>query len=111
VKIPFNNPYVTGKELSYIADADSRGVLSGEGIYARKCQKWFEDQLNGHKAFLRHSGTAALEMATLLTEIEPGDEVIMPSYTFPSTSNAVVLRGGVPYLSISGKILLISMKI
>jgi len=96
MKIPFNKPYLTGKELPYIADAHSRGVLSGEGIYTGKCQKWIEGQLNSTKAFLTHSGTAALEMAALLIDLTPGEEVIMPSFAFPSTANAFVLRGAVP---------------
>lgn len=87
---------MTGRELLYIADAHSRGVFSGEGVYARKCQKWIEGRFHSHKALLTHSGTAALEMAALLAGVEPGDEVIMPSFTFPSTANAFVLRGAVP---------------
>jgi dTDP-4-amino-4,6-dideoxygalactose transaminase len=96
MKIPFNKPYMTGKELFYIAEAHFNGMLSGDGPFTRRCHKWLEARMNVEKAFLTHSCTAALEMAALLLDIRPGDEVIMPSYTFVSTANAFVLRGGVP---------------
>jgi dTDP-4-amino-4,6-dideoxygalactose transaminase len=94
--IPFNWPYMTGKELYYIADAHFRGSLAGDGPYTKRCHAWLEERTGCRKALLTHSCTAALEMAALLLKIRQGDEVIMPSYTFVSTANAFVLRGGVP---------------
>jgi dTDP-4-amino-4,6-dideoxygalactose transaminase len=94
--IPFNKPYLTGKELHYIAEAHARGQLAGDGYFTKKCNTWLEEKTGCHKALLTHSCTAALEMAAILADIQPGDEVIMPSYTFVSTANAFVLRGGVP---------------
>ena len=94
--IPFNKPYLTGKEIHYIAEAHARGQLSGDGYFTNKCNAWLEEMSGCHKALLTHSCTAALEMAAILADIQPGDEVIMPSYTFVSTANAFVLRGGVP---------------
>jgi len=96
MKIPFNQPYMTGKELEYIAEAHKRGRLAGDGVFTEKCHNWLQDQLGTPRALLTPSCTAALEMAALLIDIEPGDEVIMPSYTFVSTANAFVLRGAVP---------------
>ncbi len=96
MRIPFNKPYLTGKELHHIADAHARGQLAGDGHYTRLCSQWLQDQTGAHRALLTHSCTAALEMAAILANIGPGDEVIMPSYTFVSTANAFVLRGGVP---------------
>jgi dTDP-4-amino-4,6-dideoxygalactose transaminase len=93
---PFNKPFIIGPELEYIADAVARGHLSGDGHYTKLCHRWLEEQLGAKRALLTHSCTAALEMAAILCDIEPGDEVIMPSYTFVSTANAFVLRGGVP---------------
>ncbi len=95
-RIPFNRPYMTGKELYYIAEAKFGGMLAGDGPYTARCHRWLEAQTDCHKALLTHSCTAALEMAALLLDIQPGDEIIMPSYTFVSTANAFVLRGGVP---------------
>ena len=94
--IPFNRPYLTGKELIYIRQAHRRAQLAGNGYFTIKCQKWLEKNLGTKKAFLTHSCTSALEMAAILADIKPGDEVIMPSYTFVSTANAFVLKGGVP---------------
>lgn len=94
--IPFNRPYVVGNEFEYIQQAIKNSHLSGDGPFTRKCQVWLEKRVGCSKALLTHSCTAALEMAAILTEIRPGDEVIMPSYTFVSTANAFVLRGGVP---------------
>lgn len=85
-----------GKELGYIAQAQANGHLAGDGPFTRQCQSWLEKRAGGGKALLTHSCTAALEMAAILADIEPGDEVIMPSYTFVSTANAFVLRGAVP---------------
>jgi dTDP-4-amino-4,6-dideoxygalactose transaminase len=93
--IPFNKPYMTGRELWYIAQAHADSHLSGDGIFTKKCNMWLEALTGAHKALLTHSCTAALEMGALLADIHIGDEVIMPSYTFVSTANAVVLRGGV----------------
>ena len=94
--IPFNKPFVIDKEFEYIHDAINQGVLRGDGIYTKKCHKFLEEKLNCQKSLLTHSCTAALEMAAILLDIKPGDEIIMPSYTFVSTANAFVLRGGVP---------------
>lgn len=94
--IPFNKPYIVGKELEYVAEAIERGHLSGDGIFTEKCEAWLKERLGCGRALLTHSCTAALEMAAILADIEPGNEVIMPSYTFVSTANAFVLRGAVP---------------
>jgi len=94
--VPFNLPYMTGNELYYIAEAHRNKCLAGDGAFTRKCQNWIEYQLGCNKVLLTHSCTAALEMATLLLDIKPGDEIIMPSYTFVSTANAFVLRGAIP---------------
>jgi dTDP-4-amino-4,6-dideoxygalactose transaminase len=95
-RIPFNKPYMTGKELWYIAQAHANGHLAGDGGFTRQCQAWLEGRTGAQKALLTHSCTAALEIAAILANIQPGDEVILPSYTFVSTANAFVLRGGVP---------------
>ncbi|MDP2452353.1 MAG: dTDP-4-amino-4,6-dideoxygalactose transaminase [Polaromonas sp.] len=95
-KIPFNKPYMTGKELAYISGAKAGNMLAGDGPFTKRCHQWLEEKTGCTKALLTHSCTAALEMAALLLDIVPGDEVIMPSYTFVSTANAFVLRGGVP---------------
>lgn len=94
--IPFNYPFIIGKELDYIARAVEMGHLSGDGAFTGKCHQWLEEKLGCAKAMLTHSCTGALEMAAILCGIQPGDEVIMPSFTFVSTANAFVLRGGVP---------------
>lgn len=94
--MPFNWPYMTGKELYYIAEAHFNGRLAGDGPFTKRCHSWLEEYTGCSKALLTHSCTGALEMAALLLDIQPGDEVIMPSYTFVSTANAFVLRGGVP---------------
>lgn len=96
MKIPFNKPYMTGKELTYVAQAHANGHLAGDGEFTRRCNAWLEQQVGCSKALLTHSCTAALELAAILCELEPGDEVIMPSYTFVSTANAFVLQGAVP---------------
>ena len=95
-RIPFNWPHMTGKELYYIAEAHFNGSLAGDGPFTKRCHGWLEARTGCNKALLTHSCTAALEMAALLLDIQPGDEIIMPSYTFVSTANAFVLRGGVP---------------
>lgn len=94
--IPFNKPYICGKELWNIAQAHTLGQMAGDGSFTKQCNEWLEQSTGCHKALLTHSCTAALEMAAILADIKPGDEVIMPSYTFVSTANAFVLRGGVP---------------
>jgi len=94
--IPYNKPFIVGKELYYIANAVLSGHLSGNGMYTKFCQQWLKERLNCKKALLTHSCTAALEMAAILCNIQPGDEIIIPSFTFVSTANAFVLRGGVP---------------
>ena len=96
INIPFNRPYMTGKEMLYISQAHASGHLAGDGQFTKKCSAWLEQRIGCQKALLTHSCTAALEMAAILADIQPGDEVIMPSYTFVSTANAFVLRGGVP---------------
>lgn len=96
MSIPFNKPYMTGKELWNIAQAHAAGHLAGDGAFTRKCHAWLEARTGARRALLAHSCTAALEMAAILADLQPGDEVIMPSYTFVSTANAFVLRGAVP---------------
>lgn len=94
--IPFNKPYMTGKELWYIAQAHAKGHLAGDGSFTKLCNRWLEQRTGSARALLTHSCTAGLEMAAMLADVQPGDEVIMPSYTFVSTANAFVLRGAVP---------------
>ncbi len=91
--IYFNKPHLTGKEYEYIADAVSSKKLSGNGKYTQLCHQYFQEKYNFKKCLLTTSCTDALEMAAILINIQPGDEVIMPSYTFVSTANAFVLRG------------------
>ena len=96
MKIPFNKPFTIGAELENIAAAVRDGHLAGDGRYTRQCHQWLEQNLGAKRALLTHSCTAALEMAAILCDLKPGDEVIMPSFTFVSTANAFVLRGAVP---------------
>ncbi|MBM3358595.1 MAG: dTDP-4-amino-4,6-dideoxygalactose transaminase [Betaproteobacteria bacterium] len=96
MKIPFNRPFTIGAELENIQEAVRGGHLSGDGQFTKKCHRWLEERLGTKRALLTHSCTAALEMAAILCDLEPGDEVIMPSFTFVSTANAFVLRGAVP---------------
>lgn len=91
--IPFNKPFMVGKELEYIKQAVDSGKISGDGIFTYKCQSFFEDKLGFNKTLLTTSCTDALEMAAILLRIKEGDEVIAPSYTFVSTVNAFLLRG------------------
>lgn len=91
--IGFNKPYLTGKETAYIEEAVRSGKISGDGMFTKRCHEFFESRFGLKKALLTTSCTDALEMAAILTDIQPGDEVIMPSYTFVSTANAFVLRG------------------
>jgi dTDP-4-amino-4,6-dideoxygalactose transaminase len=94
--IPFNRPYATGKELVYAAEAHGNDHLSGDGPFTKRCHQWIEERTGCAKALLTHSCTSALDLAALLLDIESGDEIILPSYTFVSTANAFVLRGAVP---------------
>jgi dTDP-4-amino-4,6-dideoxygalactose transaminase len=94
--IPFNQPFVTGRELAYITEAIEGRHLSGNGPFARRCTDWLETSTAVRRALLTPSCTDALEMMAILGDLGPGDEVIMPSFTFVSTANAVVLRGAVP---------------
>ena len=94
--IPFNRPCLAGKELEYMAQAVENGHISGDGPFSRKCHAWLEAHLGVHKALLTTSCTHALELAAFLLELEPGDEVIVPSFTFVSTVNAFVIRGARP---------------
>ncbi len=91
--IPFNTPALVGTELGHIQSALASNVLNGDGNFTQRCQQWFEQYTNSHKVLLTPSCTAALEMAAILLDIQPGDEVVMPSFTFVSTANAFVLRG------------------
>ena len=91
--IPFNKPYLSGKESQYIIEAVQSGKISGDGMFTKKCHSFFENNFGFKKCLLTTSCTDALEMAAILLDIKPGDEVIMPSYTFVSTANAFVLRG------------------
>jgi dTDP-4-amino-4,6-dideoxygalactose transaminase len=92
-QIPFNKPYFTGKETEYIRDAVATGKISGNGKYTNLCQQFLAEKFEFKKCLLTSSCTDALEMAAILLDIQPGDEVIMPSYTFVSTANAFILRG------------------
>jgi len=91
--IPFNKPFIVGNELRYIEEAVKSGKISGDGIFTKKCNKFFEETFGFQKVLLTTSCTDALEMAAILCDIQPGDEVIVPSYTFVSSANAFVLRG------------------
>ncbi len=96
-KIGYNKPFIVGNELDYIFRAVLENQkISGDGDFTHKCQSWLEQSLGCKKALLTHSCTAALEMSAILADIKPGDEVIMPSFTFVSTANAFVLRGAIP---------------
>ena len=95
-RVAFNKPFLTGRELEYIRQAHENHHLSGDGPFSKRCQAWLEQATGCRKALLTHSCTAALELAAILAGIGPGDEIIMPSFTFVSSANAFVLRGGVP---------------
>lgn len=95
-RVPFNWPYMTGRELHYIAQCHANGRFAGDGAFTRLCHEWLRNRTGAPGALLTHSCTAALEMAAILLDLQPGDEVIMPSFTFVSTANAFVLRGAVP---------------
>lgn len=92
-RIPFNRPFIVGKELYYIAQAVQGGHLAGDGAFTKKCNAWMEREFGAKKVLLTHSCTAALDMSAMLCDLDPGDEVIMPSFTFVSTANAFALRG------------------
>jgi dTDP-4-amino-4,6-dideoxygalactose transaminase len=94
--IPFNKPHLVGDELQYIRHAHKLRQLAGNGFYTKQAQKWIEQTLGSPMSLLTHSATAAIEMMAILSRIEPGDEIIMPNYTFVSTANAFVLRRAVP---------------
>ena len=91
--IPFNVPPCTGHELKYIAEAIDAHKICGDGAFTKKCNKWLEERFGAHKVLLTTSGTTALDMASLLCELQPGDEVILPSFTFSSTANAFAIYG------------------
>src|SRR5690349_8754602 len=93
MKIEFNKPYLAGEEIGYIKQAVNSAKISGDGMFTKKCHDFLEHKYGFRKTLLTTSCTAALEMAAILLNIEPGDEVIAPSYTFVSTVNAFVLRG------------------
>jgi dTDP-4-amino-4,6-dideoxygalactose transaminase len=95
MQIPFNKPFLTGKEIDYIREAVLSGKISGNGMFTRRCHDFFEQRYGFRKCLLTTSGTDALEMCALVIDIRPSDEVIMPSYTFVSTANAFILRGAV----------------
>ena len=94
--IAFNQPHLTGEETKYFVEACNQKQLSGDGTFTNKCHRWLEKATGSYKALLTPSCTAALEIAAILAELKPGDEVIMPSFTFVSTANAFVLRGAIP---------------
>ena len=96
MKIPFNRPSIVGKELEYIAQAVQGGQISGDGLFTKKCHAFLENRFGAKKIMLTTSCTSALEMSALLCNIQPGDEVILPSFTFVSTANAFCLRGAKP---------------
>lgn len=96
IKIPFNKPHISKKELAYIKHAHLLGHLAGDGYYTKMCSEFIEEYIHVQKCLLTHSCTGALEMMAILSNVQPGDEVIMPSFTFVSTANAFVLRNAVP---------------
>jgi dTDP-4-amino-4,6-dideoxygalactose transaminase len=95
-EIPFNRPFTTGRELAYVRDAIENGHLAGSGPFTDRCSRWLEQRIGSEQALLTQSCTGALEMAAMLLDIGPGDEVVMPSFTFVSTATSVVVRGGTP---------------
>lgn len=94
--VPYNQPFVTGKELVFLEDVCRSGRLSGDGVFTRRCQAWLEEFHASPLCLLNHTCTGALELAALLLDLKPGDEVIVPSFTFVSTASAFALRGAVP---------------
>ena len=97
--IPFNVPPFTGKELAYVKQAVDNHKICGDGPFTKKCHAWIKDRFGTPGALLTTSGTTALEMATILSGLQKGDEVILPSFTFSSTATAVVLTGATPVFS------------
>jgi dTDP-4-amino-4,6-dideoxygalactose transaminase len=95
-RVPFNKPTLTGREYEYLREAVAGGHLAGNGPFTAQCHTWLQQRVQCRRALLTHSCTGALEMAALVADIQPGDEVILPSFTFVSTANAFVLRGAVP---------------
>ncbi|MCA8943320.1 MAG: dTDP-4-amino-4,6-dideoxygalactose transaminase [Planctomycetes bacterium] len=95
-EIPFNRPFIAGKELFYVARAVTLGNIAGDGHFTRECSREFQQRFGIHKVLMTPSCTAALEMAMMLLDVGPGDEVIVPSFTFVSTANAIVQRGAKP---------------
>jgi len=95
-RISFNKSFLAGNELKYIEQAVLSGQIKGDGPFTKKCNAWMEQKFNAKKVLLTTSCTSALEMSAILCVIKPGDEVIMPSYTFVSTANAFVIRGAKP---------------
>ncbi len=95
MKVKFNNPFIQGDEFKFVKEAISHGKLSGNGLFTQKCQSFLEKKYGFGKCLMTHSCTGALEMVALLINIQPGDEVIVPAYTFVSTANAFMLRGAV----------------
>ena len=93
MEVVFNRPFITGRETHHLAQVAMSGKLSGNGNYTRLCHDFFEKRFGFRKVLLTTSCTDALEMAAILCDIQPGDEVIMPSYTFVSSANAFMLRG------------------
>ncbi len=91
--IPFNQPAIVGRELNYIRQSVKSGWIGGDGPFTKKCNRWFEEKFKAKKVLLTNSCTAALEMAAILCDIQPGDEIILPSFTFVSTASAFVMRG------------------
>ena len=94
--VPFNRPYLTGREYGFLQEAVSNGHLAGNGPFTEKCQQWLREHTGAAQALLTHSCTGALEMAALLIDAGPGDEIIMPSFTFVTTASAFALRGAMP---------------
>src|SRR5689334_13503465 len=94
--VALNTPFLTGRELEHIKRGQATGHLAGQGEFARLCGQWLEERFGSVRGLLTHSCTAALEMCAILADVGPGDEVIMPSFTFVSTANAFVLRGATP---------------
>lgn len=94
--VPFSRPPITGAEMGFLEEAIRRRELAGDGYFTKQCESWLNARLQVRRSLLTHSCTAALEMAAMLADLAPGDEVVMPSFTFVSTANAVALRGAVP---------------
>ena len=91
--IPFNVPPYVGTEINYVKEAIQNHKICGDGVFTKKCSKWLEDKFNANKVLLTTSGSTALDIAALLCELKPGDEVILPSYTFSSTANSFAIYG------------------